>query len=364
MKNKILTLLLCLHCLACAAAAQNSEKRQVVLRVSNGGFIAFKSETSASDNKHVADSQSLASLIHFQTLADENRIIHRVLADADHRIIFGYDLWVNADPMTRKFSLAVMPADDTFRRTFLKESTRTSDLFATFPKAAKPQTLDDGDAVSLQLLVNTASGVSIVDVVRVAFDRSMLRDDEFGTPPKDFTLDAVSLSVRSYHLLIDGVEVGKGKSTVGCTGSLLWFYVPDRGRFIFSLLPREGYSFHKIGVVDGNRIEFTINGENFEWVSSEPILASGGTWNLWVLLDESYSPLFGPDKPPPKDKGPNVLEKLGVHIGAGTANNSTSLSARPPVPTEVSRSQNQTIVPVRVMVGGADSMDHLLPKAP
>lgn len=367
MKNRIWPLLLCVHCLGLVVLAQVSPKRQVVLQVSNGGFVSFKSETSAIDDKHISDSQSLASLIHSQAVTDENFVVHRVLTDSEHRVIFGYDLWVNPNPVTRTFSLAVLPADEVFRRTFLKDSAlKPTDPFATFPNSTKPQTLDDGDAVELELLVNEKAGVKIVDVVRVTFDSSRLFEKSL-VPPKDFTLDAVALSIKSYELFVDGTLTGKGKSTVGCTGALLWFYLPERGRFIFSLVPREGYAFLKAGILEGNRIEFVANGRHYEWVSNAPILPNGGTWNLWVLQDKSYTPLFGPDKPIPKDKdkdkGPNMLQKLSGHIG--TPNNTNSLSeAWPAAPPRGSRGQDQTIVPVRVMVGGADSMDHLLPKTP
>src|SRR6185503_6899545 len=129
------------------------------------------------------------------------------------------------------------------RRSFLKDSAplRAHEGFATFPKSTAPQTLDDGDAVSLELLVNRESGVKIVDVVKVTFDRSTLREKYLETAPKDFTLDAVALSVKSYELRIDGTLIGKSKSKLGCAGSLLWLYIPDRGRFIFSLVPRDGY---------------------------------------------------------------------------------------------------------------------------
>ena len=76
---------------------------------------------------------------------------------------------------------------------------------------------------------------------------------------------------------MDGQPLGRNKSTIGCQGSLLWFYVPQRGRFIFSLVPREGYSFQKIGILDNNVIEFIIDGEHYEWVSTLPILPNGGT---------------------------------------------------------------------------------------
>jgi hypothetical protein len=272
---------------------------------------------------------------------------------------------VQADPLTKKFSVAVLPADEAFRRTFLKQPTpRPQELFATFPNSTKPQSLDDGDAVSLELLVNEKSGLKIVDVVRVTFDRSTLLEKSPDAVPKDFTLDAVALAIKNYELFINSQLAGKGGSSVGCSGSLLWFYVPDRGRFIFSLVPREGYSFRKIGVLDGNRIEFVIDEQHFEWVSSASILPNGGRWNLWVLEDADYTPLFG-DKRPPRAK-PSVIEKLNevVNLNEGGAPGfRVRVPGSPKIATQ-SSSSNRVEIPQRVMVGGADSMDHLLPKAP
>src|SRR6185369_10531058 len=310
MRNRIWALLISLHLLGFAAVAQNPARRQLVLQVSNGAFVAFKSETSAANNRDAGDSKSLASLIYSQAVSTDNHIIHRVLTDADRRVIFGYDLIVNADPFTRKFSLGVLPADEAFRRTFLKDSAQSAnEAFATFPRSATQQILDDGDAVSLELLVNKESGVKIVDVVRVTFDRSVLHD---GLAPKDFTLDAVSLSIRGYRLLVDGKLVGRSKPTVGCTGALLWLYIPQRGRFIFSLVPREGYDFAKVAVLDENRIAFTIGDEHYEWISSDSILPSGGTWNLWVLHDANYTPLFGAEdfEPRPAPRTRSVFNKI------------------------------------------------------
>ena len=360
MRSKFGVLLLCAHCLAVTVAAQNPAKRQLVLPLSDGGFVAFRSETSASDSKQVMTTQSLASLIYSQALAGENRIIHRVLTDADRRVIFGYDLWVNSDPITRKFRLAVLPADEAFRRTFLKDSSasRSTDSFATFPKSIAPQTLDDGDAVSLELLVNQQLGVKIVDVVKVTFDRATLRENTPENQPRDFSLDAVSLGIKGYQLLIDGKVVGRSKSTIGYTGSLLWFYVPDRGRFIFSLVPREGYSFQKIGILEGNKIEFIANGEHYEWLSGTEILPNGGTWNLWVLYDSSYTPLFRSDKPMQEKKSGllrRIEEVVDLKNGSLTLRNT-----KPPDPSKSSPLE----VPQRVMVGGADSMEHLMPKSP
>jgi hypothetical protein len=362
MRSRLWALLLCLHCFAFAAAAQNPAKRQLVLQVSNGGFVAFRSETSAPGSKSSPGSNSPAALLYSQTFTGENRIIHRVLTDAQQNVVFGYDLLVNADPVTKKFSVVVLPAGEAFRRTFLKDFTpsKPNGPFATFPKSTTPQSLDDGDAVSLELLVNQESGVKIVDVVKVTFDRSTLRESQPESVPKDFTLDAIALAVKNHQLLIDGTLVSKSKSTIGCTGALLWFYVPDRGRFIFSLVPREGYNFDKIAVLEGNKIEFTVNGERYEWVSGASILPNGGTWNLWVLHDTKYTPLFGADNPPPKGsaKGPNVFEKFEDAL----ANRGATLTLGPGA---IQKEKKSTFVPpTRVMIGGADSMENLLPKSP
>jgi hypothetical protein len=357
MRNKLWILLLLIHCLAAAAAAQNPAKRQLVMQVSNGGFVAFRSETPGA--KNTPDSNSLAALLFSQAFAGNNRIIHRVLTDAQNNVVFGYDLWVNADPISKKFSVAVLPADEAFRRTFLKDS-RTNASFATFPKSTTPQTLDDGDAVSLDLLVNNESGVKIVDVVRVTFDRSILREGYIDSAPKDFTLDRVALSVKNYSLTIGGKLIGKSKSSIGCEGALLWFFIPERGRFIFSLVPREGYNFAKIAVLDENRIEFTLDGERYEWLSSASILPNGGTWNLWVLHDTGYTPIFGgPAISPPRSaqKGLNVFEK----IEGALANRGAEITFN--LPGRSASDKSTPVAPERVMVGAADSMENLLPKS-
>ena len=358
MRSKFWILLLLIQFLAVAAAAQNPAKRQLVMPVSNGGFVAFRSETPGT--KSLPDSDSLAALLYSQAFTGENRIIHRVLTDAQKNVVFGYDLLVNSDPIAKKFSLAVLPADEAFRRTFLKDftPTRPNGAFATFPKSTTPQTLDDGDAVSLDLLVNNESGVRIVDVVSVTFDRSSLREGHLESAPKDFTLDAVELAVKNYSLTINGNLIGKSKSSIGCTGALLWFFVPERGRFIFSLVPREGYDFEKVAVLDENRIAFTVDGERYEWSSSASILPNGGTWNLWVLHDTNYTPLFGPGVSPPRtaSKGPNVFEKIEGALASRGAEINFNLPGS-------GNGKSTTPAPQRVMVGGADSMENLLPKS-
>jgi len=367
---KTLTLGFCLLALSSMATAQLPAKRQLIVPLPEGGFVAFKSETSWTDTKKTsAEVQRAPAILGSQALADENRVIHRVLQDTGGRFVFGYDLWVAPNPVSKQFKIVVRPLDPQFEIKLRARDTNggeppQSEAISTFPKSTEPQTLDDGDAFSLDLLVNQKTGVKIVDVVRVTFDRSHLWDNNPRTLPRDFAVDAVELAVKDYRLLVNGNVVSVGKSTKSCAGTLLWFYVQDRGRFIVSLVPREGYEFQKVGIIEDNRIEFTVSGSRYEWLSSSPILQGGGIWNLWVLHDPNYTPLFGSEPPPAKKK--DVFEKLDAAVVA-TQENAARLRNQQQSTLSNKRdgagAQATTERP-RVMIGGADRIENLWPKGP
>ena len=350
------------------ATAQEASKRQLIVRLAEGGFVAFKSEANWTDIKRAStELQSAPAILDSQAHLDDNHLIHRVLEDQGGRFVFGYDLWVTANPTLKQFRIAVRPLDPEFERQLRAKdqsgaSMVSSAAVSTFPKSTEPQTLDDGDAFSLDLLVNQGSGIKIVDVVKVTFDRSSLKDISPRNPARDFTLEAVELVVKNYRLLIDGNVAGVGKSTNGCAGALLWFYVQNRGRFIVSLVPRPGYEFQRVGIIEDNRIEFTVNDNHYEWLSSSPILPGGGTWNLWVLHDPKYAPIFGSDPAPARDK--NIIEKLNEVVSNAQTN------ARINTQNQSSLRNNQDVqkpAPIRrplVMVGGADRIENLWPKNP
>jgi hypothetical protein len=91
----------------------------------------------------------------------------------------------------------------------------------------------------------------------------------------------------SGHRLIINGEVRSGNHAQReITGPLPFFFVPGKGRFIFSLSSHEGYDFQKIGVIDNNKISFSYNGDNYEWVSQQPVLNRYDKWYLWVMHDE------------------------------------------------------------------------------
>jgi hypothetical protein len=94
-------------------------------------------------------------------------------------------------------------------------------------------------------------------------------------------------------------------------------------------------------------------------VSSDSILPSGGTWNLWVLRDANYTPLFSAEdsEPRPAPRTRSVFNKIEDAL----ANQGATLQLGMP---KSGNNRSTAVGPQRVMVGGADNMENLLPKSP
>jgi hypothetical protein len=339
-------------------AQDRSSPRQLVVPLAEGGFVAFQAETAFSAPNKTADNQTDRAVFESQALVDEKQIIHRVLVDSDGRPVFGYDLFVNPNSTSRQFIIAARPLDSQFEsRLIAKAGSKTALVkINTLPQSSDPQVLDDGDAFTLDLLINNETGVKIVDVVKVSFDRATLWNTNPRTLPRDFTLDAVQLAVKEYQLVLNSKVIGSSKSKIGCAGALVWFYVPDQGRFIFSLVPREGYEFQKVGIVAGNRIEFTIGGDHYEWISSAPVLNDGGSWNLWVLHDPKYVPLL----PSQSEKAKDPWDKIDAAVKSVREDAAKIRNQRQTTFQKDEEERNK--VKPRVMVGGADRIENLWPK--
>jgi hypothetical protein len=364
MRSKHWILALGLTLLPSIAMAQDNSPRKVVLPLAEGGFIAFKSETAwAAATPPSRTAQVVQGEFTTQAFIDDNHVVHRLLVDAAKKYIFGYDIVIEAVPAAKKFNITVKRLDPRVESDLLTKSPKEQlARIATLPQSTEAQVLDDGDSFALDLLVNQKAGVKIVDFVKVSFDQSKLWEETPRVAPRDFTPDAVALTVTDYRLLVDGNLVAKGKPRASFSGGLIWCYVEGQGRFIFSLVARDGYQFQKVGVINDNRIEFFAGGKHYEWLSSVPIIPGGGAWNLWMLHDPKYLP-FGTQEVSKPDK--TKLDKLDDSIKAAQTK---AAKIADPTPAAYSKEKEDgnfvTVGPnrFRVMVGAADRIENLLPK--
>jgi hypothetical protein len=377
MRSRVFPLILALLILPALAHAQDDKgAQQLVVPLESAGYVAFKTEAvrPAKQNASVSTELDLQSVIKPQVLADENHVVHRVLVDAQGALIFGYDLVIEPLVNSRQFKVSVRPLDAEFeKRMRARQSSMTGRPMiqmnaSTLPRSTEAQIIDDGDGFALDLLVNPQTGVKIVDVVKASFDQSRLWESPKGPPARDFTLDSVEMAVKDYRLYINGRRVGGGRPSQGFTGALIWFYVPDKGRFIFSLTPREGYEFEKAAQIEDNKISFTVGEDVYEWVSSAPIVGSGGKWNLWVLQDKRYLPsVFYVPKEASGAENTSVIfspmQDMRVLSLDATPNDNIKRQAREmAVPPVKAKGEKIPLPRARVEVGAADRIENLWPR--
>lgn len=352
MRSKLPALFLVLLFAPALLQGQDDATRPQVVRLPEGGFVAFKSESARTDRTSSTEFvPKLHGGLRSQTLINDGRTIHRVLQNPKGEYIFGYDLIVLAHADAKKFTITVKPLDQALE-------SRLGRGIPTLREGTQPQVMDDGDSFALDLLVNQNTGVKIVDFVKVSFERSKLWEDKAVPLPRDFTLDAVALKIVDFKLTIGGNPVMTGLRGTDFAGALLWCYVEGHGRFIISLVPRDGYAFEKSGIINDNRIAFQINGRQYEWLSSEPVLPGGGTWNVWVLHDPKYVP-FGARES--RQREPSKLDRLDQAIQSFPKRKDQTATTFEKKVDDKDIDQSRRF---KVMAGAADRMENLWPRSP
>ena len=228
-------------------------------------------------------------------------VIHRVLLNPTAGFYFGYDLIIERLPESRQFRVSVRPLDHNYdasvmaRDSFRKRNIKHPDPNAVSPSILKPsipQIINDGDTFAIDLLTNPQTGGKVFDAIKVSFDDMRTANQRYpfmDGVPRDFTLNDVMLSINNFRLVLNDKPVTT-KLSMALEAPIVWFYLPTKGRFIFSAAPREGYDFHKIALVESNNMTFTVSGDKYLWSSTSPIIGQGGTWNVWVLFDPDYRP--------------------------------------------------------------------------
>ncbi|MBD0326019.1 MAG: hypothetical protein ICV68_06300 [Pyrinomonadaceae bacterium] len=359
--------LLLLLCASVSVKAQEGKKQQLVIPMKGGYFVAFTTDADPLNARALSSSFAEASF--------QSQTIRRVFVDSGSDFFFGYDLLVEPVGDAKQFRISVRPLgveDEKELRSRASFKTRRMHPdynAAGLSRASSPQVIDDGDAFALDVLVNPQTGGKIVDVVQVSFDQSKLREAPVSeSPPRDYTLADVELNISNYKLLVNGEMVAGAKRTGGCAGPLVWFHLPGKGRFIFSLMPHSGYDFRKVATIEHNKISFNWDGAQYEWFSNSPIIGSGGNWNLWVMRDADYIPeLYDPPQaqpaatPAPRaEVKPAPAPKLTFDTDVQRRSKKQVIIERDPIPS--GGTAGQTPRRIRIVIGAADRIENILPK--
>ncbi|MFL6254443.1 MAG: hypothetical protein ACJ74T_05450 [Pyrinomonadaceae bacterium] len=338
---------------ATGADAQDGKSRLIV-PMQSGAFVVIRTE-SAPPSAGDATSDLVES-------EDKANLIHRVFVDSRNELFFGYELLVERAAESGYFWVTVRALSEDYLRelsarpSFHGRRLHPSYNATAFP--ASPQLLRDGDTFALDVFSNQRTGTKIVDIIQVSLTDPNLRQGA-SDAPRDFSPEEVQLKVSDYKLKVNGETVYRSRG--GCAGAVIWFSLGDRGRFVFSLVERPGFQFQKAGAVRNNTVAFEWGGDKYEWESSQPVVGTGGNWNLWVLHDPDYRvDLFEqPSTPSAAEHEKSLTQQADEAARRLKGGNAQTEYGAPPAraaqpPTHARR--------VRVVIGSADGVEHLFPK--
>jgi hypothetical protein len=241
-------------------------------------------------------------------------VAHRYFYDEDKAVYFGYDLLLELDSQTssyriRFFELGIGPLDVVPRPARYDPSAWKKLSLPSLPAA---RTVQPGDTIPVDLWVDPATGQKLVDNVRIQTTPQFLQVNQRiiqsmttlrgGAGPPQRSIPTVSGAARSFsaedsemrlaqpRITVNGVVQESTGRTANAGGTLIWFHLPKRGRYILSLAPRPELGFVKAGEVRGGAITFTLDKDEFLLESPIAIASGSAPYILYVLHDAEWEP--------------------------------------------------------------------------
>jgi len=227
--------------------------------------------------------------------------VHRYTTDSLARRYFGYDVELVRGQEANTYRITIRPLSLPPEKIVRDPTAWTMVPLPVYPT---PQIVGRGDTVVLELFTHPGTGQKIVDYLHIG--DSEPRGIPAAGLPRDFTLTDAELRITKPRMSVNGKPEESASAVSVISGAWLWFYLPDRGRYFLSILPRPEFGFSKAGEIRGSSLTFSIGGATINIDCDGRIMPGYGAYNLYVLHDASWRPGGGPpgvqfassDKPP------------------------------------------------------------------
>lgn len=153
-----------------------------------------------------------------------------------------------------------------------------------------PLTINDGDMLALDVLINPRTGVKLVDYFRITSRPPVERRSigNLSATARPIEIGDVEFFVENFELRLNGKSIYTSKGGMG--GRFIWLDVPQTGRFIFSLTPlTEADGFYRSAYVTRRQLVFSNGVDKYELTAERPIISASGVFYLWVRLDPTFA---------------------------------------------------------------------------
>jgi hypothetical protein len=246
---------------SCMAFGQISS----LITISNGVQIEIKSDLGTPTGQE---------LLTVEMARASGNSFYRIFHDQNKLAVFAYELKVDLASGGNALTATASPVEDEFAARYPNADAGkpVPTLSADHPLGS----LSSGESAFLGLFEIPGMGIKLTDTLRVKLNQT--------------AGGAGSLRLAGVRVTLNGQAISGPRLVSSVTGKFAMFYVPDRGGFFFSLEPVEGRPFQNAGIIEGRRMRFTLNNENYECNASQPILPQAENGQVWVYNDPSYVP--------------------------------------------------------------------------
>ena len=212
----------------------------------------------------------------------------RTLFDSKQGRYYGYDLFV--EPRGAVFQVRIEPLSLSTSELAARQIVDSSWTPIPLVKYPVIPQVPAGAVVSIDLLQNPATGQKVVDVL--TFKSTAPAPAVASGPPRDFSISDVEIRLESPRVSVNGQIVDASLQVGGSvSGQVLWFYLPERGRFAFSIQPNRDY--RRAGEIFDKTMDFTVGGDQYHVQSAAPIAPGSGRFHLYVLDEPHWRPVGG-----------------------------------------------------------------------
>ena len=240
---------------------------------------------------------------------------HRYFYDETAHTYFGYDVVIQPEQQADTYrvtyyDLSIGPLDFAAGPPDSLDPTQWNKL--QLPTLPAPNVVLTSDTISVDVFVNPDTGQKLVDSMTIHRMPQLMRFPTApmqtifisgsGTaapartaptvsgPARDFSMDDAELSITQARVSVNGTSQSLAGSSRLASGTLVWFYLPKRGRYILSLVPRPDLGFLKAGELRGGVVTFTDGEDRIVLESPVRIGPGDAPYILYVLHDQAWQP--------------------------------------------------------------------------
>jgi hypothetical protein len=207
---------------------------------------------------------------------------YRIFRDENNLAVFAYELAVARTPDGQQFRVTAKAATEDFATRFPNADGGKPTPTLSSPLQSPP--LSSGNMFVIPIPSDPGLHQTLTDTVQIRLNQRGAATTDNGPERSEqirFSSLKVSINNRS------ATPSGAGALV---TGRVAMFYIPGRGGYFFSTEQVDQKAFVQIGVVDGKRLQFTLDNDVYDCASDASILVRSERGQLWVYRDANYKP--------------------------------------------------------------------------